>query len=133
MTLDIPHLRKVIAAATPGPWSSGPDKHLAPCVGHPRTNALIAGNISWDMGRSPKEAIANASYIAIFSPSVTTAILDALEAAKARAEAADRMMKAVRNELEEAISCFLSGDQSIRAESIEHVHLAVDALDGEEG
>ena len=60
-------LKAIAEAATPGEWNVGPDKGLRPCVGA-SSGALIAGDISWDMGRSLADAMANATHIAAFDP-----------------------------------------------------------------
>ncbi len=78
--LNLPHLRSVVAAATPGPWVHEP---------------FMSGQVSEGGGCvATAENLNNAEHIATFDPPTCLALLDAIETARAELEEFPRALLA---------------------------------------
>ena len=83
MTIDIDQLRRLVQAATPGPWTNYGRIPNAPGVPHSAIAAktLLARVYSEAYGDFRQET-ANASFIAAANPAAVLELLDRLEAAE---------------------------------------------------
>lgn len=81
MSIDLTHLRKVVEAATPGPWSGDTAGHGEPweVFAHDGSDyELFVADCGTGMS--------NAAYIATFDPPTVRALLDRIERAEAALE-----------------------------------------------
>lgn len=97
--INLDKLRRMAEAATPGPWD---------ITGNGDWKREVRGpdwNVAWCGHMSTLRAHADATYIAAVNPATVIALLDRLERAEAKRDAAYRALAASMEDAEEDCDC----------------------------